>query len=65
LVSKAMDSGYNQYAPMPGILELREAIYNKFQLLYNSSYHPETDCFVISFLAMTFVTAIEVFVHKF
>ena len=25
LVTKAMQSGYNQYAPMAGILELREA----------------------------------------
>ena len=29
LVSKVMNSGYNQYAPMPGILELREAYIKK------------------------------------
>ena len=43
LVTKAMHSGYNQYAPMQGSLELREAIANKFQGLYNTSYHPETE----------------------
>ncbi|WP_339634757.1 aminotransferase class I/II-fold pyridoxal phosphate-dependent enzyme, partial [Bizionia echini] len=43
LVSKAMNSGYNQYAPMAGLLELREAISKKFELLYNTNYNPETD----------------------
>ena len=35
LVNDAMKSGYNQYAPMMGSLELREAIADKFQNLYN------------------------------
>ncbi len=39
LVSKAMKEGYNQYAPMQGILELREAISEKFRILYNSTYN--------------------------
>ncbi len=43
LVYNAMNSGYNQYAPMPGSLALREAIANKFDVLYNSTYHPETE----------------------
>ena len=43
LVTKAMNSGYNQYAPMAGSLELREAISKKFELLYNFSYHPESE----------------------
>ena len=30
LVSKAMHNSYNQYAPMPGVLALREQIANKF-----------------------------------
>src|SRR5690606_22388072 len=43
LVSKAMNSDYNQYALMPGNMELREAIAKKFDLLYGSSYHPESE----------------------
>ena len=35
LVSQAMNSGYNQYAPMPGILILREAIANKLREKYS------------------------------
>lgn len=43
LVTNAMNSGYNQYAPMAGNLELRLAIANKYQHLYESSYHPEKE----------------------
>lgn len=43
LVSKAMNFGYNQYALMPGNMELREAIAEKFDVLYGSSYHPESE----------------------
>ena len=43
LVSKAMNSGYNQYALMPGNMELREATAEKFDVLYGSSYHPESE----------------------
>ena len=39
LVSQAMKNGYNQYAPMKGIIELREAIARKFKNIYQSSYH--------------------------
>ena len=43
LVYKAMNSGYNQYALMAGSMELREVIAKKLDLLYGSSYHPETE----------------------
>ncbi len=39
LVSQYMREGMNQYAPMPGVLELREAIARKV----SKSYHIETD----------------------
>ena len=40
LVDKAMKDGYNQYAPMPGWMPLRETIAEKIQFLYNSNLHP-------------------------
>jgi methionine aminotransferase len=43
LVQKYMNEGFNQYAPMPGVLELREAI---SQMHYNTSavsYNPENE----------------------
>ena len=41
-----MKNGYNQYAPMSGIIELREAIARKFKNLYQSSYCPEKEIVV-------------------
>ncbi|MCW5516314.1 methionine aminotransferase [Muriicola sp. Z0-33] len=43
LVSKAMEEGYNQYAPMKGIYALREVISEKIASLYNAKYHPESE----------------------
>ncbi len=43
LVNKAMRAGHNQYAPMPGLPALREAIVSKVQRLYGSGYDSETE----------------------
>jgi methionine aminotransferase len=42
-VSKAMRDGFNQYAPMPGWMPLREAIAQKIQGLYGFAPNPGTD----------------------
>ena len=43
LVNKYMNGPYNQYAPMPGVLRLREKIAEKTQQLYSAEYNPETE----------------------
>ena len=43
LVSKAMRDGYNQYAPMPGWLPLREAIAEKVSFLYKATVDPSSE----------------------
>jgi methionine transaminase len=40
LVAKAMADGHNQYAPMPGLPSLREAIAEKIEFLYGTSVDP-------------------------
>ncbi len=40
LVNDAMRKNYNQYAPMPGWMPLREAIANKVEFLYQSAVDP-------------------------
>ncbi|MDP5157907.1 MAG: methionine aminotransferase [Flaviramulus sp.] len=62
LVSKAMNSGYNQYAPMAGNLELRVAIAKKIHLLYNSSYHPENEITVTAGATQAIFTIINAFI---
>lgn len=43
LVGQFMRKGLNQYAPMPGILPLREAIAEKAERLYHTRYNPDTE----------------------
>ena len=43
LVTKAMQDGFNQYAPMPGWLPLREAIAEKIHYLYNTNLNPGSE----------------------
>lgn len=62
LVSNAMNKGYNQYAPMLGVLSLREAIATKFQRLYTTSYHPENEIVVTSGATQAIYTAISAFI---
>ena len=62
LVSQAMNSGYNQYAPMPGILPLREAIAKKLDFLYNSTYYPETEITITSGATQAIYSIISAFI---
>lgn len=42
-VAEAMKNGYNQYAPMPGLIGLRESIAEKVEFLYKTKINPETE----------------------
>ena len=42
-VYEAMKQGHNQYAPMPGLISLREAVANKVQQLYHTTINPDTE----------------------
>ncbi len=63
LVNKAMQQGQNQYAPMPGILALREAICAKTQGLYGATYHPENEITVTAGGTQAIFTAICATIH--
>ena len=43
LVHAAMSAGHNQYAPMPGLPALRDAITTKVERLYGFGYEPDTE----------------------
>ena len=47
-VARHMRAGRNQYAPMQGVLPLREAIAAKFADLYGRAYDPDTEITVTS-----------------
>lgn len=63
LVDKAMRAGHNQYAPMPGLPALREAIAAKVQRLYDFSYDPEREVTVTAGGTQAIFTAIGALVH--
>jgi methionine aminotransferase len=63
LVSKAMEEGFNQYAPMPGILPLREAIAQKIHHLYGQSVHPDTEITITPGGTYAIFTAIATFIR--
>lgn len=64
LVNKYMKSGNNQYAPMPGLIGLREIIAQKTEELYNAKYNPETEITVTSGATQAIYTAITAVVRE-
>ncbi len=64
LVTKAMNDGHNQYAPMAGLYALRENICNKMNHLYGSNYKPETDITITAGATQAIFTVISACISK-
>jgi methionine transaminase len=64
LVNKAMLSGMNQYAPMAGLMSLRERIAEKTASLYKANYDPDTEITVTSGATQAIFTAITAVVRE-
>ncbi|MCB0401070.1 MAG: methionine aminotransferase [Flavobacteriales bacterium] len=64
LVNQAMKKGMNQYAPMAGLMSLREAIAQKTYNLYGANYHPETEITVTAGATQAIYTAIAAMVGE-
>jgi methionine transaminase len=64
LVYAYMKKGYNQYAPMAGVLELRKAIAQKIENLYSISYNPETEITITAGATQAIFTAISAFIKE-
>lgn len=58
LVNKAMKDGYNQYAPMAGLMSLREQISIKTEKLYGATYNPDTEITITAGGTQAIFTAI-------
>lgn len=63
LVTKAMISGHNQYAPMTGAAPLREAIAEKIAYLHGKEYDPETEITVTVGATQAIFTIITTFIR--
>ena len=64
LVNKAMKDGHNQYAPMPGLMALREVIAEKTFALHRCSYNPETEVTVTAGATQAIFSAIAACVKE-
>jgi methionine aminotransferase len=63
LVSRYMEDGYNQYAPMAGDLGLRTQISNKIENLHLKKYNPETEITITAGATQAIFTAIAATIH--
>lgn len=62
LVYMAMRQGYNQYAPLGGVLELREQIASKIKDLHQKDYNPESEVTVTNGATQALFLAISALV---
>jgi methionine aminotransferase len=62
-VVRYLRDGHNQYAPMPGVLALREALAMKIERLYGQRYDPATEITVTSGATEAIFAAITALVH--
>jgi len=58
LVNNAMKKGHNQYAPMPGVMALREEIAKKTEKVYGAVYNPDTEITITAGGTQAIFTAI-------
>jgi methionine aminotransferase len=62
-VARYMRDGFNQYAPMPGVYALREALARKIELLYGRRYDPETEITITSGATEAIYSTLTALVH--
>jgi len=64
LVHQYMQKGYNQYAPMQGLMKLREVIAQKTYNTYKASYQPDSEITITAGATQGIFTAISAFVKE-
>lgn len=64
LVHRYMTKGFNQYAPMPGVLPLRERVSEITHQLHGHRYDPQTEITITAGATQAIFTAISALVHE-
>jgi methionine transaminase len=62
-VERHMRAGQNQYAPMPGVPALREALAEKIEALYGRRYDPATEILITSGATEALFSTLTALVH--
>ena len=63
LVNEAMKNSHNQYAPMAGVMALREQIAYKTEKLYGAAYNPDNEITITAGGTQAIFTAISAVIH--
>ena len=64
LVNENMQRGNNQYAPMPGVISLREQIAIMIEELYKTKYSPDTEITITAGATQAIYTAIAAVIRE-
>jgi methionine aminotransferase len=64
LVNHHVNTCHNQYAPMAGVMKLRERIAEKIESLYNVRYHPDTEITITPGATLALYAAISSVVNE-
>ncbi|MDT3696652.1 MAG: methionine aminotransferase [Ignavibacterium sp.] len=64
LVNSFMKKGFNQYAPMPGTIELRKEISRVIFNLYGKPYNPDTEITITAGATQALFTAFSTLIEK-
>jgi methionine transaminase len=64
LVTHFMKKGYNQYAPMPGVPELRRMLSQMFEQNHGAKYDPDREITITAGATQAIYTAISAFITK-
>ncbi len=64
LVNKYMKAGNNQYAPMPGLIQLREILAQKTEELYGAKYNPDSEITITAGATQAIYTAITAIIKE-
>ncbi len=63
LANHYIKSGFNQYAPMPGTIQLRERVAEIIFNCYNTSYHPDTEITITAGATQAIYTTLAAFIN--
>jgi methionine aminotransferase len=63
MMNEALHAGHNQYAPMAGVMPLREAVAQQLESLYARHYDPVSEITITAGATQAIHTAISVVVH--
>lgn len=64
LAQKYMNAGFNQYAPMQGVLPLRERVAEMIYNCYHAHYHPDSEITITAGATQGIYTCIASLIHS-